>query len=124
MEDGTIRQNQMAEWWLVPRICEHCNKEYLPEHPDQKYHDEKCKRAAENKRYYERHRDKVIKGVMARNQKQQRNKANKPVVERQHQFDDDVRLIQETLKFSTPKGAIRYAVRKLAKSIRQKDKAT
>lgn len=43
------------------RQCVGCEITFHTDNPRQQYHDRACKRAAQNKRHYKRHRKEIIK---------------------------------------------------------------
>jgi hypothetical protein len=128
MGAGTIRQNQMSNEPIGTgafiRICgyDKCKKVFRTDNERAAYHSEQCKKAAQNDRYYRNHRDEIIKRVM-KNQPVEVKFAGKLVAKvsprgADRQFDQDLALIMEELKMSR-RGAVHYAVRSLAKKIRE-----
>lgn len=48
------------------RICRHCQKSFKTTWARRIYCGPSCKKAAQNRRYYLRHRDEIIRRVMGR----------------------------------------------------------
>lgn len=53
-------------WMQEERTCPRCGEKFFPNAPNQKYHDEACKQAAENERWYAAHKAERIAQVAAR----------------------------------------------------------
>jgi len=46
------------------RVCRGCGATFRTDNPDQQYHNNQCKRQAQNARYYARHRAKIRKRAL------------------------------------------------------------
>lgn len=56
---------------IFERVCPECEQPFRTDNPTSIYCSEKCKKAAHNRRNYERHREARIKAVQRRRRREQ-----------------------------------------------------